>query len=154
VASRLLSWHANKWELCWIELYSYFVCVCFVLSFTSAKFVSVLWAVKLANKSAHISNRRGFSQSYFTIFYLKLLIIFFHNPDVLVLRSSQLLNSLCISLHFCFRLFTFSASMYFLSPVLACNLSLVFILRLSLMWLPASTLCSVYNWHCTSWFGT
>jgi hypothetical protein len=38
--------------------------------------------------------------------------------------------------------------------MLACNLSLMFMLCLSLMWLPVSTLCCVCNWPCICRLGT
>jgi hypothetical protein len=49
------------------------------------------------------------AQSYLVIFYIKLLIIFkalILNPNFLMLYSSQLLSSWCISHHICFCLFT------------------------------------------------
>jgi hypothetical protein len=95
------------------------------------------WWVKI---STYLQSER-YLHSYFIIIYLKLLIIFGQNSNILVLCSYQLLRSLRISLHLYFYLFTFFVFICFLSPVLACNLSLVFMLCLSLMWLPVSTLC-------------
>jgi hypothetical protein len=81
--------------------------------------------------------------------YLKLSIIFVHNP-----------NLLCHALHsyrmFCTCLFVFvlfvylSVLMRFLPPVLACNLSLFTLF--SLMHLPVSILCCVYSFLVTVWF--
>jgi hypothetical protein len=72
--------------------------------------------------SRHICNRSGSIQSYFIIFYLKLLIMFVHNSNVLVLCTFQL-YFLCVFSSSLFLLFSSSALTCFLSPVLACNLS-------------------------------